>query len=97
MAAALDSAEKLPEFGGHKRQQHQQFGLGYNTSYGAGVWDHNTSHIKNNNNHHHPFKWSGKERANECPWNKHREWTWRREKRSDLGDVEWVGGWQEAH
>ncbi|EGY14820.1 hypothetical protein VD0002_g5921 [Verticillium dahliae] len=39
-----------------------------------------------------------KERNKDCPWNKGRDWNyWRRDKRSELGDVEWVGGWQEAH
>ncbi|KAM0281319.1 hypothetical protein ACHAQH_003587 [Verticillium albo-atrum] len=39
-----------------------------------------------------------KERNKDCPWNKGRDWNyWRRDKRPELGDVEWVGGWQEAH
>lgn len=44
-----------------------------------------------------------KDRAKECPWNKGRErdWNWnlnwRKEKRHDIADVEWVGGWQESH
>lgn len=35
----------------------------------------------------------GKDRAKENPWNKARDWNWRRDRRSDLGDIEWVGGW----
>jgi serine/threonine protein kinase len=39
-----------------------------------------------------------RERSQGCPWNKGRDWTWRRDNRgANLGDVEWVGGWQEAH
>ncbi|KAH7308218.1 kinase-like domain-containing protein [Stachybotrys elegans] len=53
-------------------------------SYEAGVLDHSSYHNK---------LW-GKERAKDnSPWNKSRDWNWRRDKRSDLGDVEWVGGW----
>ncbi|OLN81660.1 Serine/threonine-protein kinase ksp1 [Colletotrichum chlorophyti] len=78
--------QKSPDF---SRQQ-RTIGLGYNI-HAAGVWDHNGNH----NNHHK----SPKEKVKDCPWNKGREWHyWRREKRSDLAaDVEWVGGWQEAH
>lgn len=58
-------------------------GFGYK-SYEAGVFDQSNYHTK---------IW-GKERAKDSPLsNKGRDWNWRREKRSDLGDVEWVGGW----
>jgi hypothetical protein len=60
-----------------------------------------------NHYHHHGYhvngKWnySNKDRAKDCPWNKgrDRDWNfnWRKEKRVDSGDVEWVGGWQESH
>ncbi|WYZ40354.1 hypothetical protein EsH8_IV_000695 [Colletotrichum jinshuiense] len=74
-----------PEF---PRQQ-RTIGLGYN-SYTTGVSDHS---VYQNNHHKSP-----KEKVKDCPWNKGREWHyWRREKRNDLADVEWVGGWQEAH
>lgn len=33
------------------------------------------------------------ERVKDSPWSKGREWNWRRDKRNDLGDIEWVGGW----
>lgn len=56
--------------------------LGYK-SYEGGVWDH--SNYQN--------KLGLKERVKDCPWNKGREWNWRRDRRADLGDVEWVGGW----
>ncbi|KAF9871608.1 serine threonine protein [Colletotrichum karsti] len=72
-------------------RQQRAIGLGYN-SYAAGVWD---PYAHNNTNIHHK---SPKEKVRECPWNKGRDWNyWRREKRTDLADVEWVGGWQEAH
>ncbi|UKZ79352.1 hypothetical protein TrVFT333_007103 [Trichoderma virens FT-333] len=36
--------------------------------------------------------WS-KDRLKENSWNKAKDWNWRRDRRTDLGDVEWVGGW----
>ncbi|EXF86529.1 hypothetical protein CFIO01_11886 [Colletotrichum fioriniae PJ7] len=85
-------------------------GLGYN-SYAAGAnsfataaWEHggyhhHHHHNNNNNNVHHiTQKQSPKDKVKDCPWNKGRDWNyWRKEKRNDLADVEWVGGWQEAH
>ena len=56
--------------------------IGYK-SYEAGVWDPSNYHNK---------LW-GKDRAKESPLNKARDWNWRRDRRADLGDVEWVGGW----
>lgn len=45
-------------------------------------------------------KWiphANKERVKECP-RRDLDWNWRRkEKRHVFGDVEWVGGWHEAH
>ncbi|KAK2061212.1 kinase-like protein [Colletotrichum caudatum] len=77
-----------PEF---PRQQ-RAIGIGYN-SYAAGVWEytgHHNSHVAHNK--------SPNQKVKDCPWNKGRDWNyWRREKRNDLADVEWVGGWQEAH
>ncbi|KAF6823481.1 serine threonine protein [Colletotrichum musicola] len=74
-------------------RQQRAIGLGFN-SYMSGPSEH---HPNNMNNNHHQHK-SPKEKVKECPWNKGREWNyWRREKRADLADVEWVGGWQEAH
>ena len=56
---------------------------------------------------HAQSKWNspnhllGKDRVKEAPRNKGRDWDWnfdwRKEKRHDFGDVEWVGGWQESH
>ncbi|KAI1375914.1 kinase-like protein [Hypoxylon crocopeplum] len=75
------------------------FGVGFNNFFGegmgTGVWD-----LANQNQHHH--KWNKdhiRDRApsRECPWNKGRDWNWRKERRHDFGEVEWVGHWQEAH
>ncbi|KAI5457893.1 putative serine/threonine protein kinase [Mariannaea sp. PMI_226] len=92
----LDSFKSLDSL---KPRQHFSFGY---KSYEAGVWDHsNYQHKLGNNNihnkqqqqhnHHHQ-----QERVKGCPWNKGskgRDWNWRRDRRADLGDVEWVGGW----
>ncbi|KAH9900635.1 putative serine/threonine protein kinase [Xylariomycetidae sp. FL2044] len=66
----------------------RQVGFGFNNNLhgvGMGIWDH-TNHQK----------WA-RDRSGECPWTKGRDWNWRKEKRHDFGDVEWVGHWQEAH
>jgi len=73
---------------------------------------HHQPHNNNTTQHHFSFfgsnvnmlsgqhagnKWSaGKDKVKECPWSKGRDWNlnWRRER---PGDLEWVGGWQEAH
>lgn len=81
-SATLDSMKSVD----FSKPRRHNFGFGYNKSYEAGVWDHS--------NYHHKFG-AAKERSNskECPWNKGRDWNWRRDRRTDLGDVEWVGGW----
>ncbi|KAL1867643.1 hypothetical protein VTK73DRAFT_4066 [Phialemonium thermophilum] len=72
---------------------------------------HSTYFLRHNQAHHanvnaNMQKWVnsvGKERPKECPRNKGRErdwylnFNWRKEKRHDFSDVEWVGGWQETH
>lgn len=69
-------------------KERRQFGFGLK-SYEAGVLDHyNQQHNKSQS----PQQWS-KERAKACPWNQGRDRNWRRDRRTDLGDVEWVGGW----
>lgn len=66
----------------------RHFGLGYNKSYEAGVWDHSNSHFQHNiNNNHKQF--GVKDRS----LTRGRDWNWRRDRRTDLGDIEWVGGW----
>ncbi|OAA37483.1 Protein kinase-like domain protein [Metarhizium rileyi] len=68
----------------------RQLGFGYKF-YEAGVWDHSTFNNSNTNNI--MSKTWGRDRTKDCPWNKGRDWNWRRDhKRNDLGDVEWVGG-----
>ncbi|KAK6210225.1 hypothetical protein QIS74_11809 [Colletotrichum tabaci] len=80
-------SQMSPEF-----PRQRTIGLSYN-SYAAGVSDHTGHHITHNTHNKSP-----KEKVKDCPWNKGRDWNyWRREKRNDLADVEWVGGWQEAH
>lgn len=73
-------------------QKRQVAGLGA-ASAGATVWDQHSHQTQQSN-----LRWI-KDRPKECPWNKGRDWNWnwRKEKRFDFGDVEWVGGWQEAH
>lgn len=103
--AFTGSSSKSPEYTLKTgRQVSNEFSY---TSFGHGVWDHynsststTTSHHNNNysfNNHHNQIsKWNSRDKVKDCPWNKGRDWTWRRERRPDFGDVEWVGGWQEA-
>lgn len=77
------------------KPRRQQIGFGFPSSYAAGVWDHHTQHHNHNNINN--TKMSSEQRGRECPWNRGRDLNyWRREKRAGLGDVEWVGGWQEA-
>jgi serine/threonine protein kinase len=71
-------AEKSPAMTKHRRI----VGLGYK-SYEAGVWDHS--------NYHNKF-W-GTNRVKDSPMGKGRDWNWRRDRRTDFGDIEWVGGW----
>lgn len=69
----------------NKARRH--FGFGFK-SYEAGVLDHYNYQHKSQ-----PQQWNKELRAKACPWNKGRDWNWRRDRRTDLGDVEWVGGW----
>lgn len=57
----------------------------HHKSYEAGVFDQSAFNSK---------IW-GRSRSKEghSPWNKGRESNWRRDRRTDLADVEWVGGW----
>jgi len=86
---AVTEPETSPE---SKSRRQFGFGLGgYNKFYEAGVWDQ--SNFNNNNINTTMNKQWSKERVKDCPWNKGRDWNWRRDRRTDLGDVEWVGGW----
>ncbi|PHH62412.1 hypothetical protein CDD81_7131 [Ophiocordyceps australis] len=69
----------------------RQAGIGYSKSQEVGVFEHSCGNLT------HHFLGSGKswskDRSKDCVWNKGRDWNWRRERRVDLADVEWVGGW----
>ncbi|KAJ9150810.1 Kinase-like protein [Pleurostoma richardsiae] len=82
------------------------------TAFAKGAWEHHGSILSSSSdrnssfglhsqhhgqNHQFNSKWVSRDRVKEFPCNKNRDWTWRREKRPGFGDVEWVGGWQEAH
>ncbi|KAM6484243.1 serine/threonine protein kinase, AGC family [Trichoderma sp. SZMC 28011] len=88
--------EKSP---GWKQRRH--FGFGYsnnnnnnhNKYYEAGVWDHFSTSHNNNTLHNNYGKGWSKDRLKENSWTKAKDWNWRKDRRTDLGDVEWVGGW----
>lgn len=73
----------------------RHFALGHNNNnnktYEAGVWDHSNSPFQQSQHKQH---W-GKDRSvkGASPWLKARDLDWRRGGRTDLGDIEWVGGW----
>ncbi|KAF4120279.1 STYKc [Geosmithia morbida] len=77
---------------GTRERRHFAFGL---KSFEAGVSDHHQHnfHFSHFNKSPQQPQQRHKERAKGCPWNKGRDLNWRRDKRHDLGDVEWVGGW----
>ncbi|KAF7544619.1 hypothetical protein G7Z17_g9794 [Cylindrodendrum hubeiense] len=76
----------LDSFTSPDSKPRRHFGFGYK-SYEAGVWDHS------NYNNKLGIKQHQQERVKD-PWGtKGRDWNWRRDRRTDLGDVEWVGGW----
>ncbi|PHH89173.1 hypothetical protein CDD83_6567 [Cordyceps sp. RAO-2017] len=70
----------------------RQIGFGYR-SYEAGVLEHSFNNYHHNHQINAGKAWGGKEKPKDCYWAKGRDWNWRRERRSDLGEVEWVGGW----
>ncbi|KAI2626515.1 kinase-like protein [Hypoxylon sp. NC1633] len=81
------SEPKSPDF--NISMKYRQIGFGFNGMHGVGmgVWD-NATQPQN--------KWNrDKDRtaSRECPWNKGRDWNWRKERRHDLAEVEWVGHW----
>ncbi|KAI1485694.1 putative serine/threonine protein kinase [Biscogniauxia mediterranea] len=87
--ACAGSEPKSPDYAAKTKRQ---VGFGFNNWNGTGIiglWDHSNQH-----NH----KWNrDRTRSRDCPWNRGRDWNWRKEKRHDFGDIEWVGHWQEAH
>ncbi|KAG6000987.1 hypothetical protein E4U54_001213 [Claviceps lovelessii] len=82
---AQNSRIEMDKSPGVKSRPH--FGFGYRTCEATGgVFEFSV--------HHNANKTPGKERAKDCPRSKGRDWNWRRdERRTDLGDVEWVGNW----
>ncbi|ORY63512.1 serine/threonine-protein kinase ksp1 [Pseudomassariella vexata] len=91
--AGSSETERSPDNSKFRRQ----FGLGFAAApaTGIGIMDHAT-----HNHNHNKWNWNlNKERTTvgDCPWTKGRDWNWRKEKRHDFGDVEWVGNWQAAH
>lgn len=88
------------------------FGYGVPDLYGDTHDHHNPFSLFTHNNSSstqhttNTGKWNSivnKDRAKECPRSRGRErdwnwnFNWRKDKRHDFGDVEWVGDWQEAH
>ncbi|KAH8674091.1 putative serine/threonine protein kinase [Xylariales sp. PMI_506] len=75
-------------------KSHRQFGFGFQNEQGLGmgVWD-NAPHNNQNN------KWNRDRTISvDCPWNKGRDWNWRKERRHDFGnEAGWVGNLQAAH
>ena len=84
----------------------RHFGFGFK-SYEAGVLDHynyqhklppqHQQHQQHQHQQHQQQQqqqqWNKERGPKACPWNKGRDWNWRRDRRADLGDIEWVGGW----
>lgn len=78
------------------KPRRQQIGFGYN-NHGVVIGDQHQIKQPFQGLAHHYSK-PARDRSQECPWNQGRDRAyWRRDKHTHLGDVEWVGGWQEAH
>lgn len=73
-------------------RERRHFGFGFK-SFEAGVWDSHQQHQIHYNKSPQPHQWHKERAVKACPWNKGRDLNWRRDKRHDLGDIEWVGGW----
>ena len=79
-------SEKSPELWKARRN----VGLGF-TGFGAGVWDNKANTV---------IKDTIKDRGKGCPWarDRVRDHHHGKDKRhGDLGDLEWVGGWEHLH
>lgn len=79
------SEQKSP---GSKSPQH--FGFGSKNQYGLGngVWDYTE------NGHQKGTK--DRTASRDCPWNKGRDWNWRKEQRQESSFFGWVGDWRQA-
>jgi hypothetical protein len=89
--AGVSNSEKSPDVWRGRRNLAN--GTGF-TGFGAGVWDFKD---KTNNNYNY------NNRAKECPWARDRDHQQRHQnprgskgRSSDLGDLEWVGGWHDS-
>jgi serine/threonine protein kinase len=81
--------EKSPDL----RSTRRQFAFNFASNGGVGnTWDHFSAYHNHQNS-------SNKDRVRDRPsFNKARDWNWRRDnRRADVADVEWVGGWHDAH
>jgi hypothetical protein len=80
-------AEKSPNAWRGRRNTGNTNSSGFN-GHGQGVWDFKDRAYNNNN------------RTRVCPWVKDRDHysyqSHRKDRVSDLGDLEWVGGWQDS-
>jgi len=79
-------SEKSPELWKARRN----VGLGF-TGFGAGVWDKKANTV---------IKDTTKDKGKGCPWarDRVRDHHYGKEKRhGDIGDLEWVGGWESLH
>ncbi|XXH04879.1 hypothetical protein Hte_011301 [Hypoxylon texense] len=87
------SEPKSPDFSSSKPKQ-RQLGFSFNNLHGIGMGFLDNATTQNQHNHNR-----NRDRtiSRDCPWNKGRDWNWRKERRHDFGEVEWVGHWQEAH
>ncbi|KUJ11767.1 kinase-like protein [Mollisia scopiformis] len=79
-------SEKSPELWKARRN----VGLGF-TGFGAGVWDNKANTVIKEN--------GAKDRGKECPWASHRVRDHHGHQRHmvEHSDLEWVGGWRDAH
>jgi len=79
-------SEKSPELWKTRRN----VGLGF-TGFGAGIWDTKANNVN-------------KDKGKDCPWIREKDYRVRDHHRRslerppvDLGDLEWVGGWNNLH
>jgi serine/threonine protein kinase len=89
--AGISNSEKSPDvWRGRRNLANGTTGF---TGFGAGVWDFKD---KANNNYNY------NNRAKECPWardrdqQRHQNLRGSKRRSSDLGDLEWVGGWHDS-
>lgn len=94
--AALGNRRRLTATDSTPEVKRRHFALGNNNkTYEAGVWDHSNSPLQQSSHNKQTQSPWGKDRSvkGANPWLKARDLDWRRGARTDLGDIEWVGGW----